>query len=148
MSRLSRQCAILNNSQPYRPPRPVTGIALLYFTIQNLSKYECNLMRSRVKKVRFSLCLINNVLWHKDVLEEWSCNSTVLVVGASRWWVISFTPQPLYSREEEMFPVLIIEKFGWALELVWTLWGIELSFSFAGNWTVAYQPVPMPTEPN
>jgi hypothetical protein len=30
MSRLSKQCGILNTSQPYRPPRPVYGIALLY----------------------------------------------------------------------------------------------------------------------
>jgi hypothetical protein len=31
VSRLSRQCGILNISQPYRPPWPVAGIALLYF---------------------------------------------------------------------------------------------------------------------
>jgi hypothetical protein len=31
VSRLSRQCGILNISQPYRRPRPVTEIALLFF---------------------------------------------------------------------------------------------------------------------
>jgi hypothetical protein len=30
-SRLSRKCRIVDISQTYRPPRPVTGIALLYF---------------------------------------------------------------------------------------------------------------------
>jgi hypothetical protein len=28
--RFSRQCGILNSSQAYRPPRPVTGIVLLF----------------------------------------------------------------------------------------------------------------------
>jgi hypothetical protein len=33
VSRLSRQCGILNISQPSRPQRPVTGIALLQFVL-------------------------------------------------------------------------------------------------------------------
>jgi hypothetical protein len=33
VSRLSRQCLIFNILQPYRPPRPVTGIALIYIYI-------------------------------------------------------------------------------------------------------------------
>jgi hypothetical protein len=32
VSRFSRQCEVLNISQTYRPPRPVAGIALLFFT--------------------------------------------------------------------------------------------------------------------
>jgi hypothetical protein len=56
---LSRQCGILNISQPYRPPRPVTGIALLYISQKEIEGKERPGLDSendvrdlRVKKLR------------------------------------------------------------------------------------------------
>jgi hypothetical protein len=42
VSRLSRQCGIVNISQPYSPPRPVTGMALLFSLLKNSSLSHCS----------------------------------------------------------------------------------------------------------
>jgi hypothetical protein len=47
MSRLPRQCGILNISQPYWPPRPVTGIAFYFFTSKK--KTEVRGLSTRAK---------------------------------------------------------------------------------------------------
>jgi hypothetical protein len=51
VSRLSRQCGILNISQPYRPPLLILGIALLYFYFTNHSTLTFGMWKMQNKLV-------------------------------------------------------------------------------------------------
>jgi hypothetical protein len=60
MSRLSIQCRILNISQPYRPPRRVTGIALLFtYSVQVMSCFGRSISAWMKSYNVHCLCLVS-----------------------------------------------------------------------------------------
>jgi hypothetical protein len=72
VGRLSRQCGILNISQPYRPSRPVTGIAFLFLRV-----------------FRYPLPIIHRPL-HTDLLSTGA--GTIGQIVACLPSALSFTP--------------------------------------------------------
>jgi hypothetical protein len=56
VSQLSIQCGILNISQPYRPPRSVTGIALLFYIYSSLA-CESIYIHSSETFISLTLCV-------------------------------------------------------------------------------------------
>jgi hypothetical protein len=59
MSRLSRQCGILNISQAYRSSRPVTEIALLLLENVALIPMECQSFKAGISSTLLTMLLIN-----------------------------------------------------------------------------------------
>jgi hypothetical protein len=59
VSRLSRQYGIFKISQPYRTPRPVTRIGLLYILLQqeehyqSVGHFQCRIFRGQVLRGQF-----------------------------------------------------------------------------------------------
>jgi hypothetical protein len=64
VSRLSRQCGILNISQPYRPPRPVTAITWIFF-------FTLYLRIIQTQTVNLKL----NAFESPGIFYRWSCSS-------------------------------------------------------------------------
>jgi hypothetical protein len=66
VSRLSRQFGILSISQPYRPPRRVIGIALLYNYTRNLvSRSFGRCLRNRLfgSSMKFAIRSFGCAMW-------------------------------------------------------------------------------------
>jgi hypothetical protein len=86
MRRLTRQCGNVNISQPYRPPRPVTGIALLFYFPFFYSKEHlvgglvcvCSKQGGSCREVpvKLQLCVATrevpkHVMWEASIPKAW-----------------------------------------------------------------------------
>jgi hypothetical protein len=116
VSRLSRQCGILNLSQPYRPPRPVTGVVLLtkrnyYYAVLHKAPRHggvwgsggigpCTLNRSIFKPPRkdSQVPAGDSDGWVSQSVWEMYRNETSLTLAVNRTQVVQPLAYRLYSQ--------------------------------------------------
>jgi hypothetical protein len=76
VSRLSRHCGILDISQPYRPPRPVVLISLLFVILSSViytSKFSLFCNESLSGETSHAVCNFEPALRHSPAAVSWSC---------------------------------------------------------------------------
>jgi hypothetical protein len=107
MSRLSRQCGILNISEQHRPPWPVTGITLLFYWLRSKKTkvLGINTSRSHPKALRmiverpdiFRMPLSESISKHQQ-LKKISATTALNIVLASAHiqmtWIVNLIELP------------------------------------------------------
>jgi hypothetical protein len=123
VSRLSKQCGILNISQPYRPPQPVTGIALLYYLSHG------NSLLHRFLKQHYSS---QKLPWHQQsnknemspVSSVFLCQHSVLFYDLKSWTNKTFVITDVIDR----LPGLVIRVPGYTTEMYCVSCEVRIQF--------------------